>query len=467
MAANGIKGAETLMKTLACVLFAAALTSPALAQSKPGDFEVKPLPPHEKPGLMRMRAAGRMSLTDNIRPCGTNVCSTAQPGTCIEITNPETSWRTCISNQGRRGLVLGPTDLRRNPGGPWIRILREAGVAELFVPYHAMNLRLYDHETTSSLSIREVTPADAGPMGTVLTLSGQTRPQVVAEINDRGIAWLCKESRSISRRGQELVLWGVQDAANYDFIIEYRLRDDGSIGFRLGATGYNNPFFPPRSTTEAHMHDVLWRIDVDLNGSSDDTAVQLTHMETAASPLMTVDEEAPFNGGREGTARWNPETFFTLGVEDSSVNSYGHRIGYVLRPSAAGIARHFGEAAGLRRKERFTQSDFAVTTYKQTERDALFDSAHLRYLQPDEYLLGEGSFADMGVSDNESVQNTDVVLWYRSAAHHDPHDEDHAQGDPDGLMTGITNVHWQGVDLEPHNFFDFNPLGAPSRVQCQ
>jgi Cu2+-containing amine oxidase len=72
-----------------------------------------------------------------------------------------------------------------------------------------------------------------------------------------------------------------------------------------------------------------------------------------------------------------------------------------------------------------------------------------------------------GVSDAESIENTDVVLWYRSSAHHHPHDEDHAPGDPANFMTGITNVHWQGVDMEPRNLFDYNPLGGPSRTQCQ
>jgi Cu2+-containing amine oxidase len=147
------------------------------------------------------------------------------------------------------------------------------------------------------------------------------------------------------------------------------------------------------------------------------------------------------------------------------LNVHGNKIGYAMRVGASGLARHFGEAAGLARKERFTQSDFAVTTFKQSERDALFDSNQVRYLQPDQYLLGEG-FVGVGVADGESIVNTDVVLWHRSSAHHDPHDEDHAPGDPSNLMTGITNVHWQGLDLEPHNLFDYNPLGAPSRAQC-
>jgi len=411
-------------------------------------------------------ARARKAPPPGIRPCGTDICSTTQPHACVEMVNAETAWRTCISNQGRRGLVLGPTDLRRSPGGEWMRILREAGVAEIFVPYHGLILRLYDHESTSAESMREVTPEDAGSNGTVLTLSGEDVPQVVAETSDRGIAWLCKEGRSISRRGKELVLWGVQDAANYDFIIEYRLRDDGSIGFRLGATGYNNPFFPPRSTTEAHMHDVLWRIDVDLDGPDGDTAVQLTHIETANQGLVARDVEEPFNGGREGVAQWRPDTFYTVGVFDRALNGHGNPIGYAMQVSSSGLARHYGEAAGLQRKERFTQSDFAVTRFKQSERDALFDSAHVRYLQPDQYLLGE-DFPGMGVSDAESVEDTNVVLWHRSSAHHDPHDEDHAPGDDSSLMTGITNVHWQGLSLEPRNLFDSNPLGGPGRAQCR
>ncbi|MDP9190245.1 MAG: hypothetical protein M3P06_00900 [Acidobacteriota bacterium] len=438
------------MKTTCRVVLIALVTFVAVSQEAEG---------------ARRRAVGKGSL-QGFGPCGTDICSTAQPHTCIEMSNAETAWRTCVSNQGRRGLVLGPTDLRRTPAGEWMRILREASVAEIFVPYHALPLRLYDHESTSAQSMREVTPADAGPHGRVLTLSGQSAPQVVAETNDRGIAWLCKEGRSISRRGQELVLWGVQDAANYDFIIEYRLRDDGSIGFRLGATGYNNPFIPPGSTTAAHMHDVLWRIDVDLNGSGGDTAVQLTHIEAANASQLSRDVEEPFNGGVEGVAQWNPVTFSTIGVADKTLNAHGNEIGYVMQIATPGLSRHYGESPGATRKEKFTQSDFAVTRFKQSERDALFDSDHVRYLQPDQYLLGDG-FPGMGVADGESVEDTDVVLWHRSSAHHHPHDEDHAPGDPSNLMTGITNVHWQGVSLEPHNLFDFNPLGGPSRAQCQ
>src|ERR1051325_4646034 len=133
---------------------------------------------------------------------------------------------------------------------------------------------------------------------------------------DRGIAWLCKGTfQQQSRRGQELALWGVFDAQNYDFIIDYRLRDDGSLSFRLGATGFNNPYFPPESTTDAHMHSALWRADVDLNGSGGDSAKTLSHNEGPTS-LLAQDGEEPFNGGFEGTMVWDPLRFLTVAIED-------------------------------------------------------------------------------------------------------------------------------------------------------
>ena len=116
-------------------------------------------------GISRGRPVDR-APAEGIGPCGTDICDTSEPHACIEVTNAETAWRTCISNQGRRGLVLGPTDLRRTRSGPWMRVLREAGIADIFVPYHGLDLRLYDNETTSAESIREVSPDHAGRQGT-------------------------------------------------------------------------------------------------------------------------------------------------------------------------------------------------------------------------------------------------------------------------------------------------------------
>jgi len=462
------------MTRFGCLVVALAVAAAAGAQSKAGDFTVDPLPPQQA-GLPKMRAVGPRAASGVVRQCSTDICTTTEPHACLEVSFPETGWRTCISNQGRRSLTLGPTDLRRGPGAPWMRVLREAGVAEIFVPYHSFTFRLYDmSQGTAAQSLMPMSAADAGPNGSLVTLSGQAIPQVAAEFNDRGIAWLCKGNlQQQVRRGQELALWGVFDAQNYDFIIDYRLRDDGSLGFRLGATGFNNPYVPPLSTTDAHMHSVLWRADVDLNGSGGDSAKTLSHREGPQQQppglsLFAQDVEEPFNGGREGTMVWDPTKFLTVAIEDETRNAHGNPISYELHAQPEGLSRHYGEESGIvARKEKFTKFDFAVTRYKESEREAFFDTRNVRWLDPDEYLLGSTPFAGFGVSDADSITDTDVVLWYRASVHHDPHDEDHAPGDPNNLMTGITLVHWAGFDLVPRNVFDFNPLGGPSRANCQ
>jgi Cu2+-containing amine oxidase len=220
------------------------------------------------------------------------------------------------------------------------------------------------------------------------------------------------------------------------------------------------------------MHSTLWRVDVDLNGSDHDSAKLLSHREGPRQPplfsLGAEDVEEPFNGGREGTLVWEPTQFLTVAVEDEQTkNAHGNPIGYEIKVSPEGLSRHYAEEAGFSRRERFTKFDFAVTHYKESEREAFFDTPHVRWLDPDEYLVGVAPFAGFGISDNEPVTDTDVVLWYRASVHHDPHDEDHAPGDPNQLMTGVTLVHWSGFELEPRNLFDFNPLGGPKRENCQ
>ena len=67
---------------------------------------------------------------------------------------------------------------------------------------------------------------------------------VVKEMRDRGIAW--KDYAHGVRRGRELVIWGGLEAGNYMYIMSYAFHDDGTIAFRVGATGQNLPGQPLR-----------------------------------------------------------------------------------------------------------------------------------------------------------------------------------------------------------------------------
>ena len=81
------------------------------------------------------------------------------------------------------------------------------------------------------------------------------------------------------RRGRELVLWSGLEAGNYMYIMSYSFHDDGTIAFRVGATGQNLP----GHRFEAHMHNAHWRVDIDLVDGSKNSAMLMRHLEDPAS----------------------------------------------------------------------------------------------------------------------------------------------------------------------------------------
>ena len=94
--------------------------------------------------------------------------------------------------------------------------------------------------TSFSFPLAEVKAEDAGPFGTLMPpFQGDPFATVVKEIRDRGIAW--KDYAHGVRRGKELVLWAALEAGNYMYMLSYSFHDDGTIAFRVGATGQNLP----------------------------------------------------------------------------------------------------------------------------------------------------------------------------------------------------------------------------------
>jgi Cu2+-containing amine oxidase len=165
----------------------------------------------------------------------------------------------------------------------------------------------------------------------------------------------------------------------------------------------------------------------------------------------------PFNNGFEGAMDLDPERFATVILEDQMKNDRQHNIGYALQPFGPGTARHYAA------DERWTLHDIYVTRSKPVENDPPF--GHGLTSRPDSYLLGTSANLS-GIFDHEGVQNQHLVLWHRTSAHHDPHDEDQAADDPTDAFKGITLIHWSGFDLVPHNLFNSNPLGGPHRKRC-
>jgi primary-amine oxidase len=364
---------------------------------------------------------------------------------------PEVTWHVCVRDMGLKALWLGPVHLKRTPISPWMPVLYQAGLADIFVPYHQTNFRPYDLQFTSKLA--PVGPQDAGN-GTWWALTNDFDntgtvpvPTVITEVRERGVGWLCKgPTTSAARRAQEFVVWGVSDAGNYDNIIQYGFRDDGGMTFRMGNTGFNASKPPPTNPTpfEAHTHNALWRVDMDLNGPLHNWAYWLRHREPyPVGPFQAHDDKLPFNF--EGKRQWNALQFTSLLIEDMATNAFGNRLGYQFTPAQTGISRHYGPL------EAWTKNDVYVTRYKASELGWI-----TAWDYPDNYLLP--------MLNSQPVNNNDLVVWIKSSAHHHPNDEDRSSADLNTVnSTGVTLTHWSGFDVEPHNLFNANPLGGPVR----
>jgi Cu2+-containing amine oxidase len=339
----------------------------------------------------------------------------------------QTTWEICWhevagsdSLHNPNGLVIGPVYFRPSPGASFIEVMYDMRVSDYFVPYHPGSPRYYDLSFYNFVLTGVTTadcPASAG--GTVIS------PHVCKEVHDRGLMW--KDGVSV-RRGEEIVLWGAIDAANYRYIQEYTFRDDGFIMGRVGATGQNLPGLP----TTTHTHGAYWRLDMDFGGASPNNVAHMVHTENTGDPSgVATDSSTAVATGRG--FQWNARQHDALVISNPGlVNGQGHVSQYDLieAPASGGLADHY---------EDFTHDDLWVTHYDPGQFAAS--------LLP--------SYTGTGVA------STDVVLWIKATIHHHPRDEDGLNGT--GSVNGTADVMWSGWALIPHNLFSCSPFypGCP------
>lgn len=219
-----------------------------------------------------------------------------------------TTWDLCFSAVSRFGLIIQLAEFRKEPAAPFVRILFDGRISEIFVPYHPGAPRLFD-VSEANFPLLGLSTAECPSPGVII---GDGK--VCREIRDRGIAW---KDDSRVRRGEELVLWAVIDAGNYNYILEWAFRDDGSLAGRAGSTG---PKLGGPDDTRGHMHDFSWRLDIDLNGSGGDSVRRAAHTENlSANPSTATDSERLI--WIEGGRTWAAPSFGTLDIADDALKN--------------------------------------------------------------------------------------------------------------------------------------------------
>jgi Cu2+-containing amine oxidase len=332
----------------------------------------------------------------------------------------KTAWKVHWATSNGFGLTIQDAYFKKSANEPWMQVLGDCRLSEMFVPYHSSSPRFWD--VSYNFSLCSVGPNDAGPFGKVLN----NPPTVVQEVRDRGLMWI--GGGRGSRRGQMLVLWATLNAANYRYVVEYGFKDDGGVQFRVGSSGRN---YGSREF-EGHMHNGLWRVDVNLDGPDHNTVTVMDHIEPDGEhkgKAKTVHRL--FNDGKEGFEDWKADQFTMLNVAHTKKrNARKQPISYDVMPLRHGNARHYGDG------EKCTEHDFWVTKNRPGE---------IYYVRLPEY-----------VKKGEAITDTDVVVWVSTPGHHEPRSEDgEFKG---GSFDGATPLMWCGFDLKPRNLWDRSPF---------
>jgi Cu2+-containing amine oxidase len=387
---------KSIMKTIAKFIFGLAMFALACGSIAFAQVPLPPVPPADS-------AAKAAALGP---PGGAPVTETV-------AFKSKSRWHLTLNTVKGFGLVITGASFQKSPTAPFIYVLFDGRLGEIFVPYHSGDDRFTDLKY--GFSCLKLTPEKFPPP---LQLIGGDK--ICKEVRDYLAYMDFLNTPHRVRYGQEAVYFSVLDAANYQYIMEWTFRDDGVILVRAGSTG---PKFPGHPNL-GHIHDFTWRLDIDLNGAGGDSAFLTSHYEdlTAVPPARTATD------GRdlvdvEGGLVWNDRNFNTLLIQDSMLkNGNGRPTSYELVPMRSGTARHL---------EDFTKKDFWVTRYNPTQ--SFFADELPDY-----------------VRDRQSTVNQDLVVWYTGSEHHENNSRDEDKN--------TVEVLWTGFELVPNNLFDHTPF---------
>lgn len=336
-------------------------------------------------------------------------------------------WQLCWEMRTIEGLTLNKVVYTPKGGTP-VSVLRSAALAQIHVPYDSGEPRYHD---IGSLGGSVVALTDADCTG------GERRKQDVCVMTrPRGHAYLKDgygdPAQRRSAQGRELVVLAAYQVGWYTYVSEFVFGDDGAITPRVGATGsladtttapkHGWPIGVGRKHfEESHSHNIFWRMDFDIQGSSRDVVEQYDFAGNRTKKRSIV--RTPFT--RE-TKAVNQRMRWWRVLDPKVRNADGHPVSWEINNSDS--AEYRGPS-----DEAFTHADLYVTQYRNCERLATMNVAPKCKESVDAYAGRE--------------RLTDPVLWVNVGFHHVARDED---ADP-------MPVHWQGFRITPRDVTAKNP----------
>jgi primary-amine oxidase len=242
-----------------------------------------------------------------------------------------------------------------------------------------------------------------------------------------------------------LVLRSAAVVGNYDYLLDWRFEQDGSIRVAVGATGvidaravadesvagamshaHANPSAEEYGQLVAknilgvnHDHFFSFRLDMDVDGPNNSFMIhRLVEKELPeGSPRKSIWVTEPSIAGKERDAMMDihlEKPSMWILVNPNVKGPRGHPTGYEIMPGAT-AASLLSPDDGAQKVGAFSAHQLWVTPYEAEE------------------LYAAGTYPDASTGEdglaawtrkNRSIENTDIVAWYTLGFHHVPREED-------------------------------------------
>ncbi|MER6031283.1 copper amine oxidase [Streptomyces sp. NPDC001851] len=363
-----------------------------------------------------------------------------------------TTWRMCWHYDSKAGLVLEKISYQPKGEPKPIRVLNSARLGQIHVPYDDGQHEYSDlTDEDFAQALMNLSPAEC-PGGTLKTVKvpdaiDPDHPDVrglCATTRSRGHAYRLHDTgtdRVYQAQGKDFLVYTVNQVGWYEYITEWRFQDDGTIAMNVGATGSlswedydagDGRGWPigkgAKAYATSHSHNVFWRLDFGLDGSS---KTKVEQYDSAVSPRT---------GAEHGPTTKTTRTEVTGELAGDLKDYRWWRVVSATGRNKDGHARSYEIVPGPTTKypgRGFTKHDLYVTEYNPCE---LFASDN-----PAVCGRGHPAAVDKWIGGQPL---THPVIWMNVGFHHIARDEDQ-QPMP---------VHWQGFSIAPRDVTAMNPL---------
>jgi primary-amine oxidase len=399
-------------------------------------------------------------------------------GTSIQVNGQEISWNRWkfrFSMDPLHGLQL--YQVRFHEQNRDIPIIYKMSLAEMLVPYgsgnrswtfrNAFDVGEYGlGKTLHPLVLGQDVPDNALLFDTAIPDDLGNDPTLIKGVaayeRSAGILWKHRNSENGDtdmRKARQLVMTFMTTIGNYDYGINYIFNLDGSIkvdvqltGILLSrgtalttnpCTGSCTPLVEKYILAPPHQHFFNFRIDFDIDTAGDNYAAEVNvkpeplgknnpdgNIFAMHNTILTTEKNAVRDHNPPTARKWKI-------YNAKSRNEYMHPRGYALVPEEVAYP-YLDKSSQIRKRAGFIDHPIWVTVYKD---DEMSGAAAFPTTAP----AGEG--LPKYISNNESLEGKDLVLWYTFGVTHIPRPEEWP----------IMNVHHTGFTLMPVNFFAQNP----------